>query len=82
MNQTVNISFEKALLKEIDKIAKREHRSRSELIREAARAYIEKRTRWQTIFDFTSKAIDQRAFSEKDVFNEIKSVRDKRNASY
>ncbi|EMO95400.1 ribbon-helix-helix protein, CopG family [Leptospira interrogans str. UI 13372] len=43
MNQTVNISFEKALLKEIDKIAKREHRSRSELIREAARAYIEKK---------------------------------------
>ncbi len=43
MNQTVNISFEKALLKEIDKIAKKEHRSRSELIREAARAYIEKK---------------------------------------
>ncbi|WP_017852565.1 CopG family ribbon-helix-helix protein [Leptospira interrogans serovar Szwajizak] len=81
MNQTVNISFEKSLLKEIDKIAKREHRSRSELIREAARAYIEKKTRWQAIFDFTSKAIDQSSISEKDVFNEIKSVRKKRNAS-
>ncbi|EMJ96417.1 MULTISPECIES: CopG family ribbon-helix-helix protein [Leptospira] len=81
MNQTVNISFEKSLLKEIDKIAKREHRSRSELIREAARAYIEKKTRWQAIFDFTSKAIDQSSISEKDVFNEIKSVRNKRNAS-
>lgn len=81
MNQTVNISFEKSLLKEIDKIAKREHRSRSELIREAARTYIEKKTRWQAIFDFTSKAIDQSSISEKDVFNEIKSVRKKRNAS-
>lgn len=81
MNQTVNISFEKSLLKEIDKIAKREHRSRSELIREAARAYIEKKTRWQAIFDFTSKAIDQSSISERDVFNEIKSVRNKRNAS-
>lgn len=81
MNQTVNISFEKSLLKEIDKIAKREHRSRSELIREAARAYIEKKTRWQAIFDFISKAIDQSSISEKDVFNEIKSVRKKRNAS-
>ncbi|EIE03478.1 ribbon-helix-helix protein, CopG family [Leptospira licerasiae serovar Varillal str. VAR 010] len=47
MNQTVNISFEKGLLKEIDKIAKREHRSRSELIREAARAYIEKKFKWE-----------------------------------
>ncbi|MCG6146645.1 MULTISPECIES: CopG family ribbon-helix-helix protein [Leptospira] len=81
MNQTVNISFEKALLKEIDKIAKREHRSRSELIREAARAYIEKKTRWQAIFDFTSKVTDRSNISEKDVFNEIKSVRNKRNAS-
>ncbi|MBW0434921.1 CopG family ribbon-helix-helix protein [Leptospira yasudae] len=81
MNQTVNISFEKALLKEIDKIAKREHRSRSELIREAARAYIEKKTRWQAIFDFTSKAITQSDISEKDIFNEIKSVRSKRNIS-
>ncbi|WP_061250132.1 CopG family ribbon-helix-helix protein [Leptospira alstonii] len=81
MNQTVNISFEKALLKEIDKIAKREHRSRSELIREAARAYIEKKTRWQAIFDFTSKVSDRNDIAEKDVFNEIKSVRTKRNAS-
>ncbi|MBM9501704.1 ribbon-helix-helix protein, CopG family [Leptospira sp. 201903071] len=81
MNQTVNISFEKALLKEIDKIAKREHRSRSELIREAARAYIEKKTRWQAIFDFTSKTNDRSDISEKDIFNEIKSVRNKRNAS-
>ncbi|PKA02974.1 CopG family ribbon-helix-helix protein [Leptospira ellisii] len=69
MNQTVNISFEKALLKEIDKIAKREHRSRSELIREAARAYIEKKTRWQAIFDFTLKATDRSDISEKDVFS-------------
>ncbi len=59
MNQTVNISFEKALLKEIDKIAKKEHRSRSELIREAARAYIEKKTRWQAIFGFADKYISK-----------------------
>ncbi|AXR69223.1 CopG family ribbon-helix-helix protein [Leptospira mayottensis] len=81
MNQTVNISFEKALLKEIDKIAKREHRSRSELIREAARAYIEKKTRWQAIFDFSAKAIGQSDVSEKDIFNKIKSVRARKNAS-
>ncbi|TQE81679.1 ribbon-helix-helix protein, CopG family [Leptospira noguchii] len=61
-------------------MAKREHRSRSELIREAARTYIEKKNRWQTIFDFTSKAIGQSDISEKDVFNKIKSVRTRRNA--
>ena len=81
MNQTVNISFEKALLKEIDKIAKREHRSRSELIREAARAYIEKKSKWQAIFDFTSKTIDKAKLTEADIFQDIKAVRRSKKAS-
>lgn len=34
---TVNIAFKEDLLKEIDKIAEKESRSRSELIREAGR---------------------------------------------
>ena len=81
MNQTVNISFEKALLKEIDKIAKREHRSRSELIREAARTYIEKKSKWQAIFDFASKTIDKSKLTEADIFQEIKAVRRSKKAS-
>ncbi|BDA77457.1 hypothetical protein LPTSP3_g03870 [Leptospira kobayashii] len=81
MNQTVNISFEKTLLKEIDKIAKKEHRSRSELIREAARAYIEKKSKWQTIFDFTANSNSKKTFSENDVLDEIKSIRSKRKVS-
>jgi metal-responsive CopG/Arc/MetJ family transcriptional regulator len=81
MNQTVNISFEKALLKEIDKIAKKEHRSRSELIREAARAYIEKKSRWQTIFSFAEKSNSKIKISENDIFDEIKQVRSNRKAS-
>ncbi len=40
---TVNIAFKKDLLELIDKIAKTESRSRSELIREAARMYIERK---------------------------------------
>jgi len=41
---TVNISFKKELLELIDKIAREESRTRSELIREAARMYIEKQS--------------------------------------
>ena len=37
---TVNISFQDRLLADIDRIAHRESRSRSELLREAARLYI------------------------------------------
>lgn len=48
---TVNISFKSDLLKKIDKIAKEESRSRSELIREAARMYIEKKYKAITIIN-------------------------------
>ena len=39
-NVTVNLSFKKDLLEKIDETAQKESRSRSELIREAARKYI------------------------------------------
>lgn len=43
---TVNISFSKDLLLQIDKIAKEEMRSHSELVREASRMYIERKKKW------------------------------------
>jgi CopG family transcriptional regulator / antitoxin EndoAI len=81
MNQTVNISFEKSLLKAIDEIAKREHRSRSELIREAARKYIEKKEKWESIFNYSETMIADRNLSEKDVISEIKKYRKSKKAS-
>lgn len=75
MNQTVNISFEKGLLKEIDKIAKKEHRSRSELIREAARAYIEKKFKWEKIFEIGSAISKTANITEESIIDEIKLIR-------
>jgi metal-responsive CopG/Arc/MetJ family transcriptional regulator len=49
---TVNISFQEDLLEQIDKIAQNEARTRSELIREAARIYIERKKRWESIFSY------------------------------
>jgi len=72
---TVNISFDKNLLKEIDKIAKSEYRSRSELIREAARFYIERKEKWKNIFDSFDKITENQNLSEGDVLNEIKEYR-------
>ena len=46
---TVNISFNSDLLQQIDQVAQEESRSRSELIREAARTYIERKRRWAQI---------------------------------
>jgi metal-responsive CopG/Arc/MetJ family transcriptional regulator len=72
---TVNISFQEELLQQIDQIAQDESRSRSELIREAARLYIEKKKKWQSIFSYGELAAGSTKVSEKDVFEEIRSVR-------
>ena len=64
---TVNISFQKDLLKKIDKIAKDESRTRSELIREAARMYIEKKNKWGQLF-----ALGDSLQKEIEVINEMK----------
>jgi CopG family transcriptional regulator/antitoxin EndoAI len=72
---TVNISFKKDLLKKIDKVAKDESRSRSELIREAARLYIEKKAKWNLLFSLGDSIQSKLNFSESDIINEIKTVR-------
>ncbi|MFZ2656154.1 MAG: ribbon-helix-helix protein, CopG family [Victivallales bacterium] len=72
---TVNISFQKNLLSEIDRVAKREHRSRSEFLREAARAYIDRRRRWEGIFSYGESLASSRKLSEGDIAREIAQLR-------
>ena len=71
---TVNIAFKKDLLETIDRIAKEESRSRSELIREAARMYINKKQNWKMIYDFGESMSGKVA--EEDVYLEIKKYRE------
>ena len=70
---TVNISFKDSLLTDIDKVAKQESRSRSELLREAARMYIARKRRWDKIFTYGESQVSQRKLSETDVDSEIGS---------
>lgn len=72
---TVNISFNKDLLAEIDKTAKQEARTRSDLIREAARLYIGRKNRWESIFAFGSRQVKRLRLREEDVIGEIKRYR-------
>lgn len=72
---TVNIGFKDGLLKEIDKIAREESRSRSELIREAARSYIEKKNRWNDIFNFGDNQAAQLDLTPEDIPGEIQKYR-------
>ena len=72
---TVNISFTADLLKQIDKVAEEESRSRSELIREAARTYIERRRKWAQIFRLGSRIAKAKGLTHGDLEKEIDSFR-------
>ncbi len=74
-SSTVNISFNDELLKRIDQIAKQESRSRSELIREAARSYIERKNRWDKIYSYSERQARKRQVSDKDIADEIAKYR-------
>jgi predicted transcriptional regulator len=72
---TVNISFTKELLDQIDETARKESRSRSELLREAARIYIDRKKRWDVIFQLAESAAKDSGLTGKDVDKEIASYR-------
>jgi metal-responsive CopG/Arc/MetJ family transcriptional regulator len=72
---TVNISFQEELLGQIDRIAQNEARTRSELIREAARIYIEKKKKWESIFAYGESLASKYKFTEDDVNEEIQKYR-------
>ncbi len=78
---TVNISFQEDLLADIDKLARKEHRSRSELLREAARLYIERRDRWNRIFALGDAIAKDKGLSEQDVAAEIQAYRKSKAAA-
>ena len=72
---TVNISFGGGLIRQIDSVAREESRSRSELIREAARTYINRKKRWKAVFAYGSSAGRASGLTEADVVSEVRRAR-------
>ena len=72
---TVNISFQEDFLLQIDKVANDESRTRSELIREAVRLYIDRKKEFEKIFKIGEQIGSSLEISEEDVINEIKAHR-------
>jgi len=78
---TVNVSFPKALLRTMDRVARQELRSRSELLREAARVYVERKRRWARLFAIWQGAAQRAGVTPEDVEAAIAEVRSHRRAS-
>lgn len=74
----VNISFQKDLLKQIDDVAAEESRTRSELVREAARMYIERKRKWKDMFAFGKRQAKTLGLKDEDVTGEIRVYRKKK----
>ncbi len=55
-SETVTISLPPELAAEVDRLAAEEHRTRSELLREAFRQYAAGRRRWLSIFAYGEHA--------------------------
>ena len=72
---TVNIAFQDGLLRQIDRVAKAESRSRSEFLREAARAYIQRKQRWSDVFAVGQKTAKRKKLKPADVSREIRAYR-------
>lgn len=72
---TVNISFQDKLLRDIDRVARTESRSRSEFLREAARAYIQRKKRWTDVFAMGRQIAKTKGLKPKDVSGEIAAYR-------
>lgn len=76
MNRTVNLSLQDSLLRELDELAQKESRSRSELMREAARVYIERKRQWMDIFALGDQIRRKRRITPRVIAREIAQHRE------
>ena len=73
---TINLSLPNELLKLIDREAKAEFRTRSELIREAARTYLNREQKWKALQRYAGQRARVSGIrTEEDVMRAIASVR-------
>lgn len=75
-NKTINISLSSELVKQIDRKAVEEFRSRSELIREATLNYIQTKSNWNVLQnDLSARAIKKKIKNEDQIEKLVDSMR-------
>ena len=75
---TVTISLPPDLAEEVDRLASEERRTRSELLREAFRQYVERRRRWERIFATAEDVAATQGLTEDAILAAVKSRRGRR----
>jgi CopG family transcriptional regulator/antitoxin EndoAI len=72
---TVTISLPPDLASEVDRLAREEGRTRSELLREAFRQYAERRRRWDQLFAYGEARAAAVGLSEESVVSAVRTRR-------
>lgn len=73
--RTVSISLPPGLAREVDRVARAERRSRSELLREAFRQYVARLERWERIFAAGEQAARRSRATEAKVLRAVEARR-------
>ncbi len=75
--KTFNLSLPGTLLTKLDRAAKREDTNRSELVRQAVRAYIEEHDEWQRLFVYGAEQARRLGITVRDVDRAVRQERRK-----
>lgn len=73
----LTLSLPPEMLKKVERIAKEENRTRSELFREALRQYIASKERWREIRKWGSEIAKEQKLTEADIERIVDEVRSK-----
>jgi metal-responsive CopG/Arc/MetJ family transcriptional regulator len=81
MNETVvSVVLEKELLEEIDKVAEKEEKTRSEILGYAADMYIKRKKDWDRIYAYGESLAAKYGITEEVITEEIRLYREEQNA--
>jgi predicted transcriptional regulator len=72
---TINLTVDDDFLEQIDTVAMNESRSRTDLIRNSIKMYIDRKKRLQELFAYGERIASMNKFTEEDVMEEIKNYR-------
>lgn len=73
--RTVTISIPGSLARAVDRLARKEGRTRSELFREAFRQYAARIERWERVFELGREVARRRGLTEAEVDRLVKEER-------
>jgi metal-responsive CopG/Arc/MetJ family transcriptional regulator len=72
---TINLTIDTNFLEQIDAVATNESRTRTDLICNSVKMYIDRKKRLQELFAYGEHVASENDFTENDIMDEIKQYR-------